>query len=241
MKKESIELEAKKVHENSIYDNHKLLNPDDCWQMAEKNLSIFPDVKVAIPPVYGGYNFCCNAEGSFAVQMLKKPEIMLDHCRELFEQKVIAMWSNNKEIMATYNVRYNPDGFYFISPSGKSIDKVANFIRETENILNIINLTKFNRSVRDDSMWIIPSDFWKQDSMRISVMTILLRCGVHYNGDYRKALLSNSYATQTINALDVFLSGRTKFVGKHDWQNRKNWVHAFLNASKQSAEDLLVA
>ena len=53
--------------------------------------------------------------------------------------------------------------------------------------------------------------------MRRSLLTLLLRCGIHYiaeEDNFEEALYSNNHAAQTKNAIMRFLFGFTEFKGQ---------------------------
>jgi len=238
MRRECIDFESYK-----IWESNKSLSSDECWKLAEKRLSIFSDEIHNMNSTYGYSGSCASSQGSFGIDT-KYPAVgaiqtvVIDHCRELFEHKFITG--------CTTGHTYNPNHCYFLSSlSNDVMERVAKFIRETENTLNLFHLSKFNRTQHHNVMKITLSDFWKGYSpdltMRISVFSLLLRCGVNYYGDYRAALNSVPYAVVTMPALNVFLSGKTKFLGTHQWHLRKNWVHNFQNLDESTSARLLVA
>lgn len=145
-----------------------------------------------------------------------------DHCREQFAAKFV-----DAEIK----------GFYFSHPEKKGHD-VANFLNKFENILDAAQpRTSFSETNKDIILWVGISPFWLPCTMRRSLLTILLRCGMYYNTEqdnFDDALFGehkeNIYARETKSAILRFLFGFTKFTGpkpvdafqtsvvKHGWR-----------------------
>lgn len=73
---------------------------------------------------------------------------------------------------------------------------------------------------------IVPSDFWWSIPIRRSLFSILLRCGLNYEGDFDEALLSNSHALETKEAIERFFGGHTYYNGKQEgWCDQFRGVH----------------
>ena len=79
------------------------------------------------------------------------------------------------------------------------------------------------------AIWINPSNFWKNCQIRMSLFSILLRCGSLYNPEednYEEALFSQDYSKRTKPAVMRFLFGFTNFNGE---QQNQGWVRTFEN------------
>ena len=112
----------------------------------------------------------------------------------------------------------NTDGFFFSHPNGCG-ENIATFLSKTEEVIDasypIKIRSKFCRTNMPYALWIMPSPFWKECSIRRSLMTILLRCGFFYRFDadnYEEALFSDDYAKVTKTAIQRFLFGHIHFV-----------------------------
>lgn len=232
MRKESLEFEANKIHEQN-----PTFSSVDCWSLAERNLSIFrPDIYLN---KHGNYVYCPNRIGAYGL-FANNINIQWESCRELFEKNVHYRWAvTKKDKDAGCDCSYF---LFWFDHSSDCTECVANFIRETEYRLNLIHLTKFQKSNTRNCLVITPSDFWKDGTMRLSLLTILCRCGIIYNGsNYDTCLSSNEYSQKTINAVQAFLSGQTKFIGSHDWLQRRNWVYTFSDKTRSEVDQLLIA
>jgi hypothetical protein len=104
---------------------------------------------------------------------------------------------------------------------------IAKFIGEIEKKLNLNKKTIIGPTQRYNISWIKVSDWWTKSSMRRSLFTIFLRCGVRYSykeENFEKALMSNIYTRHTEYAVRRFLSGATKYTGKKKgWYNQFYW------------------
>lgn len=145
-----------------------------------------------------------------------------DHCREQFAAKFTDADSK---------------GFYFSHPEKKGRD-VANFISKFENIVDFTqSVSHFSETNRNVILWVGISSFWLPCMMKRSLLTILLRCGMHYDSEkdnFDDALFGehkdNIYARETRSAILRFMFGFTQFTGpkpadifqtsvvKHGWR-----------------------
>lgn len=77
-------------------------------------------------------------------------------------------------------------------------------------------------------MHVTPGPWWSSQDMKLSFLTILLRCGLMYDPDnpteanFNNALFYRDYTKDTKPAVDRFLSGYTKFNGRS-----KMWYQTF--------------
>lgn len=134
--------------------------------------------------------------GSFGVD---SSPFMLEPCRERFAKLFTESLS----------------GFFFKVNAGDAIN-VATFIFKTESALKLSEFSRFSESNRDTLIWFEPCAFWKSCSMRRSLMTILLRCGLLYDvklDNYEYALFNQDLVVPTRRALERFMFGFTKYVG----------------------------
>lgn len=73
-----------------------------------------------------------------------------------------------------------------------------------------------------------PGPWWSNQEMKLSFLTILLRCGLTYDPDnpteavFNNALFCREYTRDTKPAVDRFMSGHTKFKG-----NSNMWYQTF--------------
>lgn len=160
-----------------------------------------------------------NKKPEFGWYALDHKELIWDHCREDFSKKINS----------------NTLGFYF---SCKNKNFVSSFIEKTEDILINASLHKINRSKFYSTnlnfvIWIEPSDFWMCCSMKRSLFTMLLRCGLEYNPDlsnYECSLFDSEYSKTTKRAIERFLYGFTEFVDDQEHVGiGKGWVSFFSN------------
>lgn len=155
---------------------------------------------------------------------LDKEELDWDPCRETFAKKLTVF----------------EKGFYF-SYGYDQEKNVAAFIEKTEEVLktaalqNIKN-SKFFRTNLNFAIWIEPADFWMECSVKRSLFTLLLRCGLSYDMiNYEKTLFQNQYSTVTKKALQRFFYGFTKFVKQEEIFEGigKGWTSYFANKNSQ--------
>jgi hypothetical protein len=239
MREQCIAFTAHKIYENG--NQHK--SNEEIWQMAENKLSIFPDeVKQIAPSVYG---LMSTSDGCFGLRSVAEPETTSwEKCRELFETSM----QTGKNSMQNCGALFTK-GFYFsvYRETGGFGEKIAHYIRMIEEVLNLTNLSTFKKTSLDgvdkpNCIWIEPSDFWTQYSMRMSALTMFLRCGVIHKDfhHYHEALETYTYARDTILAVDRFLAGYTVYTAHHDWMNRRNWYYAFQSKTASQIAELLV-
>ena len=84
--------------------------------------------------------------GSFALD--EKP-FRFESCRERFGSK----WQDKH---AGFFLKHNADHG----------NKVANFIRKTEEIMALTEFTRFSETEHNTILWLEPSNFWKSCRMR---------------------------------------------------------------------------
>jgi hypothetical protein len=122
--------------------------------------------------------------------------------------------------------------FYFCCGK-KGIDRFSKFISKTEQIISGFSSncsqSTFEETNLNYAIWINPSNFWKNCQIRMSLFSILLRCGSLYNPEednYEEALFSQDYSKRTKPAVMRFLFGFTNFNGE---QQNQGWVRTFEN------------
>ncbi len=100
---------------------------------------------------------------------------------------------------------------------------VADFMKHVERKLKVSSKTQFGPTQVPQVMWIRPSPWWKSGKMKWSLYSALLRAGLQYKGDYEEALFSTQYTKKTRYAVERFMDGHTKFVGRScliGWMNQ---------------------
>lgn len=104
---------------------------------------------------------------------------------------------------------------------------IAAFIYSIEDKLNIEEKTVIGPTQRYNISWIKVSSWWTKTSMKRSLFTILLRCGVNFKlqeNNFEEALFSSVYTKHTEYAVRRFLDGNTKYSGKKKgWYNQFYW------------------
>lgn len=141
-------------------------------------------------------------------------------------------WMHCREQFTKYLT--DRDKGFFFSHEPNNGKCVADFILRTEDILiraalNNLEKSKFFVTNLNFVLWIEPSNFWRKCPMKISLFTMLLRCGLNYKGNYEEALYSTEHSKRTKKAIQRFLYGFTEssfdksaFVGIG-----KGWVNCF--------------
>jgi len=110
------------------------------------------------------------------------------------------------------------DSGLFFSHDPDEGEPIAKFIWKTENILDLSCRSRFQKTNHNYTLWVAPSHFWMSCGVRRSLLTLLLRQGLHYNSDkdnYEEVLFyngTNNYALQTKAAILRFLFGFTEYV-----------------------------
>lgn len=168
-------------------------------------------------------NYVTPSDGYFAIQPNEKEQIHWDHCREQFAARFLK----------------NITGFFFTHPVSKDED-IANFLTKFEKVCHDgkYNFSIFSKTNKPNVLWIEVSKFWLDCTMRKSLLTLLLRCGVNYDSkkdNFEDALFSenykeNFYLRQTKEAVLRFMFGFYEFTGpeledkfqtsviKHGWK-----------------------
>jgi hypothetical protein len=108
-------------------------------------------------------------------------------------------------------------------------DKVntASFIKKAEDTLGLWIRTKFYHTTDPNICVVTPAPFWRNNSLRMSLFTILLRASLDYGAgqNWLECLFENNYAQSTRRAIMYFLDGHTVPLKKSDnfvdgWRNQ---------------------
>tara|TARA_Y100000034_G_scaffold48390_1_gene59754 strand:+ start:6243 stop:6842 length:600 start_codon:yes stop_codon:yes gene_type:complete len=154
-------------------------------------------------------------------------------------------WENCREEFSQYFNLSDPGLFFSISPG--QIESVSSFICRTENILTLPENSTFSPTNYDEIMWVNIAPFWREDLVRCSLFTILLRCGRCYNiyqDKYEPALFSEWQAGETRNAIYRFLFGYTKYVPPQPDVKRhykQGWHWLFKNMDDREVRRRLIS
>lgn len=100
-------------------------------------------------------------------------------------------------------------------------EKIVTFIAIVQDKIGLSNSNRveISNTTQDNIIHIKVSPWWAAQNIRLSFLTALLRCGRSYNGDFRAALFSTKYTAETKPAVDLFLGGRSKYLGNgSQWQ-----------------------
>ena len=133
------------------------------------------------------------------------------------------------------NFLNNHVGLFFAHKKDE-FQNICDFIHKTEDVLTnaaLLNIekSKFTRTNLNFILWVEPSKFWMQCSMKRSLFTLLLRSSLDYNcHNYEKCLFNCSASTKL--AIQRFMYGFTEF---NDCDERKfkglgkGWTDHFRN------------
>ena len=118
---------------------------------------------------------------------------------------------------------------------------IAAFMSLLEDKLRIEEKTIIGLTQRYNISWIRASSWWTTTSMKRSLFTILLRCGVHYKikeNNFEEALFSVIYTKNTRYAVERFVSGCTKYTGKKKgWYNQFYWGGGGLRKKRKMTQN----
>jgi hypothetical protein len=106
-------------------------------------------------------------------------------------------------------------GFYVMHYEGRCRD-LARFLERVEEVLELKEHSVYALTNRPHILWVEPSPFWKQCSMRRSLLTCILRSGIIYESDrdnFQEALFNHEYLKRTRKALMRFMFGFTNYNG----------------------------
>jgi hypothetical protein len=159
------------------------------------------EVKTVKPSIYGE-----PLPGYLAIES-RDDKLLWDRCREEFAKRLSSTES----------------GFYFCGKIGQN-EKIVHFLKKTETILDLKEFSAFSKTTKPEIIWIYPSLFWMNCSLKRQLLTIFLRAGINYNievDNYEEALWSpdimgKTYAAETKLAICRFLYGYTEYKGRID-------------------------
>lgn len=145
--------------------------------------------------------------------------------REVFEGRWVASrWNYCREFFHKDSHKVRKMLFSHRKNCGKN---VAEFMSKIENLLSIEKKSKFGPTQRLTVMWIEPSSWWVDTSMKRSLFTALLRSGQNYllkTDNFEEALFSHPYTSETKYAVTRFLAGYTKYTGRiRGWFRQFRW------------------
>lgn len=115
---------------------------------------------------------------------------------------------------------------------------IAKFMSKIEDILNIKCKSQFGPTQRKTVMWIKPSNWWINRSMKRSLFTLLLRVAENYEplkDNFEEALFSHRYSLETQYAINRFLEGNTYYTGR-----KRGWHKQFCDLMKEDVDLLLI-
>ncbi|MCK9458307.1 MAG: hypothetical protein M0R80_01535 [Proteobacteria bacterium] len=151
------------------------------------------------------------------------------------------VWIACRDRFNTCYFTEDTEGFYVSHLAGDAV-KVSAFMYKTEVILGV-SYSEFAPTNRDYITWIAPSLFWKDNFIRRSLLTLLLRAGTAYDpktDNYEEALYSNKYLKDSKPAVMRFLFGFTEFPSAGpDWST--GWWATFVNKSTEEVRRALVS
>lgn len=236
---ENIASEAYNIYKTTG-NNDNLAN----WFLAEENLSLFPKTKENIflthytPGENGSYGFCVHKKHNIVSSYLQLAnsydvdyKIYYGRCREIFEYYYLS----NQDQLYSKNI-------YFIINKDVA-NRVAMCVRHAEKLLNLKERTKFKLCDQNRikcALYICPSNFWHEQSIRISLFTLLIRSGINYYDDVIKAVRISAYSSAVLS-IKRFLIGYTHYTGPHHFSqiSSSGWVFHLGGKTEQQLESLL--
>lgn len=144
--------------------------------------------------------------------------------------------------------KVSDEGFYFSHEKGET-EQVASFIRQVEKVLDLEEYSSFAPTTCPHVMWVEPSDFWVDQLLKLSLFTILLRCGRNYDwgeDNFEEALFSYYLSETTKDAVLRFLFGHTEVMSdvdidfNSDLRYKIGWHKTFANKSQSYVKSKLV-
>lgn len=130
-----------------------------------------------------------------------------------YEQKpLFTEWYNCRDSFHYHWDKSFHKEFYYARP----IEPIRNVIRQIEKRLNLVFKTSIQPTNWGNVTWIKPSRFWRNQAIRMSLFTILMRVVSHYQGNLDEAMDCDPYAKNTKEAIDYFLDGNCWYVGKEN-------------------------
>jgi len=152
---------------------------------------------------------------------------------EDFKNRIcVPCWYDCREI---FHADYPKANHIFVNHKKQKYTKLKSFIESIESILNIKNKSMIIKTGRKTATLIVLSPFWKNE-INFSLLTLLIRVAVYKNFDtYNKDIFCHcKYLNETKNAVNLFMSGCTNYVGKE-----KGWYGQFKHMTKSKCKKLL--
>lgn len=141
----------------------------------------------------------------------------------------IISWHHCRDIFHCEAAKNNVFNFYF-AHNKNQLKHIKDFINKVEEQLKLEERTEFVPENLEFCL-VKTAPFWTWQDMKFSLFTILLRASLHHKGG-NIDLESNEYLLNTKSAVNLFMSGRTKYA----WWGG-NW-HRTFNGS-ENPENLL--
>ena len=140
-----------------------------------------------------------------------------------------------------WNSQRKENLFFFCHPD-KQGPKISEFIRIAEEKLKLKKFIQIGPTQFDFVSWVQPTTWWQCSRMRYSLLTALLRCGIHYNKNWNKALYSTSYTKNTKEAVERFFAGNRSFIKPkgYSYTNIYGWENCFHGKKSQFLESTLL-
>lgn len=158
------------------------------------------------------------------IQMLNKPKqpafaiIPIKDC-------MLHWYKCREEFAKVFKLDMN--GFYF-AHIGAEQNNVTAFINKVEDVIEV-EKTQFENTNVNFAVWVSPSKFWLDCSMRMSLYTIFLYAAIDYDlekDNFESAIFDHEYVKKTESAIKRFLCGFTDFDIK-DAKTFAGWVYTF--------------
>jgi hypothetical protein len=155
---------------------------------------------------------------------LTKRKVNWHSCRETFDDKR----TFPKEFLFCF--RYD-------TSAEKTDSRVHKFMDEIQDRLKLKKKErlKFRKTDVPNVMYVRTSKFWRQKASR-ALLTILLRAGRQFAGNFQDAIDGENYLFRTQTALKEFLKGRTKVKKTAPFYG---WVAAFQDADIERVNEVL--
>lgn len=133
----------------------------------------------------------------------------------------VSGWMKCRDAFQTES--YRIDKFLYCSEKTR-LKNIAAFIQHIEDKLDVTPKTEFGPTNQEDVVWVKPSRWWTNFSMRRSLFTILLRAGKKFNRktfNVPDVIEGQVYLKNTAYAVNWFLEGNTSYRGKMTgWYNQ---------------------
>ena len=142
----------------------------------------------------------------------------------------VSQWYRCREI---WHLELKESPFFFFSHEKGYGERVASFIWQVEKRLGV-PFSEMGPTNRHTVMWVEPSSWWIERSMRRSLFTIFMRAGKYYDpqqDNFKDALFGDEYICLTYYAVERFLSGHTRYVGRVS-----GWVTQFFEKQPSQEE-----